>query len=118
MRTILLSIATLLWAIASTGQATEPSPAHRPAPTGVVFHKDTLFRSDGRGDNWCLTWAADDSQVTSMDDGDWLSAGHRFHNHLYRIVGGPDDFQRQNIPQYPDLSGTEGSWFGYGILVS
>ncbi len=85
-------------------------------PTGVVFHQETLYRSDGRGDNWCITWAADDSQVTSMDDGDWLNSGHYFHNHLYRILGGPDGFTRQDLPEYPDLSGEAGSWFGYGII--
>ncbi len=85
-------------------------------PTGVVFHKETLYRSDGTGDNWCITWAADGSQVTSMDDGDWLNTGHYFHNHLYRILGGPDHFTRQNLPDYPDLSGEAGSWFGYGVI--
>ena len=117
MRTLLLLVASLQGIAPSTGLTSEPAPAQRQVPTGIVFHKDTLFRSDGRGDNWCLTWAADDSQVTSMDDGDWLSTGRRFHNHLYRIVGGPDDFTRQDISQYPDLSGAEGSWFGYGILA-
>ena len=85
-------------------------------PVGVVFHQETVYRSDGKGDNWCLTWAADDSQVTSMDDGDWLSTGHGYHNHLYRILGGPDSFARRDIPNYPDFSGEPGSWFGYGVV--
>ena len=46
--------------------------ANKRVLTGVTFHKDTLYRSNGNGDNWCITWAADDSQVTSMDDGNWL----------------------------------------------
>ena len=87
-----------------------------PVPVGVVFQKETLRRVGDHGDNWCLTWAADDSLVTSMCDGDWLGQGQGWHNHLYRILGGPDPFQRQEIPQYPDLSGKEGSWFGYGIV--
>ena len=45
-------------------------------PTGVVFHEETLYRPGLKGDNWCTTWAADNSQITSMDDGDWLGAGH------------------------------------------
>ena len=85
-------------------------------PTGVVFRQETLYRSDGRGDNWCITWAADDSQVTSMDDGDWLNSEHYFHSHLYRILSGPDGFTRQDLPEYRDLSGEAGSWFGYGII--
>ncbi len=61
----------------------------RQFPTGVIFHEDTLYRSDARGDNWCITWVADDSQITSMCDGNWLKGKHSYHNHLYRITGGP-----------------------------
>jgi len=81
-------------------------------PAGVIFHRETIFRSDGYGDNWCLTWAADDSQITSMCDGDWLSKGRFYHNHLYRIVGGPRGFLRQDLPGYPEFAGRAGSWFG------
>ncbi len=104
----------LLWATAVG--AASPNHAARPVPVGVVFHTDTLYRSDGHGDNWCITWAADDSQVTSMDDGDWLNTGHGYHNHLYRILGGPEGFTREDMPNYPDFSGKQGSWFGYGIV--
>jgi len=69
----------------------------RQFPSGVTFHNDTLYRSDGRGDNWCITWAADDSQITSMCDGNWLKGEQSYHNHLYRIVGGPDNFQKEDI---------------------
>lgn len=90
-------------------------------PTGITFHRDTLFRSSGRGDNWCMTWAADGSVITSMCDGDWFQserldlATDGYHNHLYRILGGPRGFARRDVPGYPVLSGVEGSWFGYGI---
>ena len=90
--------------------------AHKLVPTGVTFHKETLYRSNGNGDNWCITWAADDSQVTSMDDGNWLKGKNGYHNHLYRIVGGPDSFSREDIPNYPEFIGETGSWFGYGIV--
>ena len=88
----------------------------REVPADVIFHKDTLYRSDNRGDNWCITWAADGSQVTSMCDGNWLGGETSYHNHLYRIVGGPDDFTRQDIPNYPQFVWKTGSWFGYGII--
>ncbi len=51
-----------------------------------------------------------------MCDGDWLDSKRRYHNHLYRIVGGPAGFVREDLPNYPDLSGEQGSWFGYGIV--
>ncbi len=38
-------------------------------PTAVVFDPETLTRSGTRGDNWCITWADDGHQYTSMDDG-------------------------------------------------
>ncbi len=50
-------------------------------PTGVTFHKETLSRADGHGDNWCMSWGADDSIVTSMCDGNWLGSEHGYHNH-------------------------------------
>jgi hypothetical protein len=86
-------------------------------PNAVVFNEETLRRVPGKGDNWCLTWAADDSIITSMDDGNWLDADREsYHHHLYRIEDGPDNFKRSDIPGYPDFSSEEGSWFGYGII--
>jgi len=109
-QTILLSLYLL-----STVLPAEASRAEG-VPTDVVFHKDTLYRSDNRGDNWCITWAADDSQVTSMCDGNWLGGKTSYHSHLYRILGGPDGFSRQDIPRYPQYAWKTGSWFGYGIV--
>ena len=77
--------------------------AVRQIPTGIIFHKDTLYRSDARGDNWCITWAADNSQITSMCDGNWLKSKHSYHNHLYRIIGELDGFSITDIPNYPQF---------------
>jgi len=85
-------------------------------PTGVDFHRDTIRRLDGYGDNWCITWTADDSQVTSMCDGSWLDPRVGYHTHLYRLLGGPSDFRREDVPSYPVYSNEEGSWFGYGLV--
>ena len=85
-------------------------------PTGVIFHDDTLYRSDAKGDNWCITWAADNSQITSMCDGNWLKGKHSYHNHLYRITGELDGFSITDIPNYPQFVSGTGSWFGYGIV--
>jgi len=85
-------------------------------PTGVTFHRDTIYRSEHRGDNWCITWAADDSQVTSMCDGNWLGSKQSYHNHLYRILEGPDAFFVEDVPGYPQYVWNTGSWFGYGIV--
>lgn len=86
-------------------------------PIGVNFQKETLKRLGAHGDNWCITWAEDDSQITSMCDGNWLKGTFNFHNHLYRILGGPDNFTRDDIPGYPHIVMGKGSWFGYGIIT-
>lgn len=86
-------------------------------PTGITFHPDTLYRTDARGDNWCLTWAADDTQITSMDDGNWLGERTSYHNRLYRIRGDYDNFTREDLPGYPSFDWGKGSWFGYGIVA-
>lgn len=93
-------------------------------PTGVILLKETTFKTDHRGDNWCVTWAHDDSQITSMCDGNWLGMDDgkwirlaEFHNRLYRIVGSPDQFVREDIPSYPDFRSQKWSWFGYGVIT-
>jgi len=87
-------------------------------PTGVRFRHDTLFRTPtGKGDNWCLTWAADDSQITAMCDGDWL--GSHYHSRLGRISGGPDGFDRADIIAFPNFAPSAdgaNSWFTYGVI--
>jgi hypothetical protein len=38
-----------------------------------------------------------------------------YSNRLYRLVGGPDDFTREDIPAYPEFKFGARGWFGYGI---
>jgi len=112
---IFLSIAYIGITSCSTPQKKE----EKLRPVGVEFNKETLKRLGAGGDNWCITWAKDGSQVVSMCDGNWLKLDNPhggFHNHLFRINGEAEDFQREDIPNYPDFSGGEGSWFGYGIV--
>ena len=52
-----------------------------------------------------------------MCDGNWLKLEKGYHNHLFRITGDADNFKREDIPAYPDFSGKEGSWFGYGVMA-
>ena len=88
-------------------------------PQGVVFKKETLKRLGSRGDNWCITWAKDGSQIVSMCDGNWLLGEQPYvqiHNNLYRVIGDFENFEREEIANYPDFRGADGSWFGYGIV--
>lgn len=84
-------------------------------PTGVEFKIETLKRVGHSGDNWCITWAKDGSQITSMDDGNWLKGKYGYHNHIYRIIGEAGNFTRENFPAYPQFVFEGEGWFGYGI---
>lgn len=97
-------------------------------PISVKFKLDTVKRIGYRGDNWCITWAIDGSQIISMDDGNWLSQNQSmddeswlangepyYHNYLYRIIGDADNFTREEISGYPQFFWQGQGWFGYGI---
>ncbi len=115
--TILVYLFSLL--ILSTGCSGLLKRDKKKLPNSVEFHDETLKRLGYGGDNWCITWAKDGSQITSMCDGNWLKVKNPlggFHAHLFRIIGEPNDFLRKDIPNYPDFSGEKGSWFGYGIV--
>jgi len=120
---VLVSLIVLIFGITSCAEEkkkTAPIKEEKPVPVGVTFNKKSLMRLGSRGDNWCLTWAKDGSQIVSMDDGNWLDQDiyeSQIHNHLYRIIGETNNFERKDIPNYPELSGEEGSWFGYGVLA-
>lgn len=106
-----VSVVVVLASLLFAGCQPEPN-----IPTGVNFQKESLVRQGAHGDNWCITWMPDGSQLTSMDDGNWLLGPERFHNHLYRISGDPDGFTRDDIPAYPHFTQALGGWFGYGVL--
>ncbi len=84
-------------------------------PVGITFNYSSLRREGHRGDNWCLTWAADDSQITSMDDGDWLNSQTRYHNMLYRIEGSADNASLSELNGYPAYLRSDDGWYGYGV---
>lgn len=86
-------------------------------PNGVGFKYSTLRREGHRGDNWCVTWASDDSQITSMDDGDWLNEQTTYHNMLYRIQGDSSGgATRSRVNGYPQFTRAGDGWFGYGVV--
>ena len=87
-------------------------------PIDIIFHNETLQRIGIEGDNWCTTWAVDNSQITSMCDGNWLGDNY-YHNHLYRVIGEADSFEIGNISGYPTyLGGNEyPGWYGYGVIA-
>jgi len=71
-------------------------------PTGVKFDQN-VFRSGNKGDNWCMTWAADGDIYTSMCDGrGWLVDNEEKpywqNNQVIRLSGTPGDKTFRGIP--------------------
>ena len=102
------------------GNACDSSPPPgTDIPAGVQFNSSTLKREFYIGDNWCQTWANDDTVITAMDDGDWLatSGPPKYHSRLYRITGEPDTFTKADIPGYPLYHRDGDGWFAYGIVA-
>jgi hypothetical protein len=76
-----------------------------PAPIGVSFHWDTLQRKGKRGDNWCMTWAADDNLYTMMDDGigcneDGVEWGAKFIR-----ISGDESFYASEVSEVKEAEG-------------
>lgn len=52
-----------------------------------------------------------------MDASAWLPGLDAYSNHLYRIMGAPEDFQRADIPSYPQFIFDVGGWFQMEITI-
>ncbi|GFE83694.1 hypothetical protein GCM10011487_56940 [Steroidobacter agaridevorans] len=86
--------------------------------------EETTLRLGGNGDNFHMTWAADDDQFVAVCDGlGWLKDPKRYYNsRLYRIAGGPQQAQFREVEGYPELTGllnTENiqRYYGFGTLA-
>jgi len=85
-------------------------------PVGVRFHWDTLQRKGVRGDNWCMTWAADDNLYTMMDDGiGWADDEVTWGTKFLRITGDEsfDGDDVEEVEGWPFTPG-ENTFYGYG----
>lgn len=76
----------------------------------VVRREDTLLRLGGVGDNWHMTWAADDRQYVSLCDGfgwpgmpGYDQQNSEFNSRLYAVEGEPSKVRFIYLPDYPDL---------------
>jgi hypothetical protein len=90
--------------IGKTSCFAQQNKKEKAIPVGVSFNKESIKRIGAGGDNWCITWAKDGSQIVSMCDGNWLRLDNPhggFHNHLFRITGKAENFKRR----YSQLSG-------------
>ena len=84
------------------------STSRQRIPVDVLFKQDTLYRTpqEKTGDGWNLTWAADGSQITVVNDGEWgfphdsPSKTRKYHSHLFRVFGDAGYELHTDIPNF------------------
>jgi hypothetical protein len=71
--------------------ASKPSPwlSKVPRIKSVKRREDTILRLGGQGDNFPMTWAADDRQLVTVDDGwGWIQHPRNlYNNRLFALIG-------------------------------
>jgi hypothetical protein len=85
--------------------------ANRTAPKSVARIKsmtrreETVLRYGGNGDNWHMSWAADERQYVSLCDGAGFSSHPKasYNSRMLSISGGPSDAKFHDLPNYPML---------------
>lgn len=91
-------------------------------PIGIHIDWATLQRKGVRGDNWCMTWAADDALYTMMDDGiGFVDDKIKWNALMIRIAGGPDFTAAETSkcpgwPHHPPANQGKG-FYGYGTYA-
>jgi len=89
----------------------------------VVRRDDTILRLGGSGDNYPITWIADDRQLVSVTDGfGWLQDPKgRYAARLWGLSGDPYHSKFEDLGGYPDLVQGIGEnycrYLGYGTLA-
>jgi hypothetical protein len=71
--------------------------------TGARFRDDTILRLGADGDNWHMSWAADDTQVVALCDGLGIPGQPRRQRNtdMFRLIGDPPDVAFEPLPGFP-----------------
>jgi hypothetical protein len=91
--------------------------------SGAVRREDTILRLGGKGDNWYMTWAADDEQLVALCDGyGFTEKPTEFYNsHLFRVAGDPAHAVFREVSGYPKRLFTADTkpplYYGFGTLA-
>ena len=93
--------------------------------TSLTRREDTIVRLGGSGDNFPMTWAADDRLLVSVTDGyGWHDdPPGRYSARIWAIEGGPEDATFHDLAGYPDLFQYPHDpenycrYLGYGVLA-
>jgi hypothetical protein len=102
--------------------ARDPAPPYPPSPVIAAIEwapADEIVRRAQDGDNWPVTWGADDAIYTTWGDGTGFSpkVERKLSCGFARIVGAPPDFTGTNIRSSGEMfgAGRKGKK-GWGIL--
>lgn len=94
-------------------------------PAAAIRRPETTLRLGGVGDNWHMTWAADDRQLVAMCDGSgWQAPPAPFYSsRVLTISGNPENARFEDVAEFPDLSydvrrpETWNRFYGFGIVA-
>ncbi len=95
-----LAIALLGPAAAGSGPAATPPYPASPVIAAVDWAPaETVRRAAPDGDNWPVTWAADDALYTTWGDGTGFEpkVSEKLSCGFARVHGGPEDFRGENL---------------------
>jgi len=95
--------------------------------SGIRRLDETIHRMGGIGDNWHMTWAANDKLYTSLTDGTGFPdvdgfTGMFYNTRVYAINDDPPNHSIEHLPGFPDLTKDFGPYgrsryFGLGIIA-
>lgn len=73
----------------------------------VVRREETLHRFDVIGDDFPMTWAADDRQYAALMDGTaWMDPDNTYNSRLLAVSGQANEAVFEDVSGYPDLIDT------------
>ena len=95
-----------------------------PKIKSVIRREETLLRLGGNGDNFHMSWAADDKQYVSLCDGSGFSDTFKanYNTRMFTVEGSPDEAKFSDVPDYPTLAfpqqgGNDPRYYGFGTLA-
>jgi hypothetical protein len=107
------------------------APVNSAEPTAARIKEvrrleDTVARLGGDGDNWHMTWTADDRVVAGLCDGSaqpWPDVPHKlFNSRMISIRGIPPALEFSDTPGYPELlvgptREETCRYYGFGVIA-
>ena len=117
-RTTTATVLLVLWCLTTAGAA-EPNDRIK----SLRRADDSIKRFGGDGDNWHMSWAADDKMYFSLCDGRGFPGMPQanYNSRMYSVVGTPPEIKFEFMPTYPELinSGPRGfsRYYNFGTLA-